>query len=70
MMKPAMTKTTRIEIAVLSGLLLTAAATWYAFGQPAVGAARVSSPIGRYKPMGVENPEIRWDRLFPRLSFR
>jgi hypothetical protein len=64
MTKPAMNTKVKIEIGALATLLFSAIGVWYYFGHPAVGSARAASrAISRYKPMGVENPQIHWNRL-------
>src|ERR1700730_2015062 len=64
MTKPSMTKKVKVEIVMLVTLTLSAVAIWYYFGRPEAGSTRAaSSAVAKYKPMGVENPRIHWDRL-------
>jgi hypothetical protein len=47
----------------LSVLLLVGGLAFYYEGYPAAQSVRATSSATRYKPMGVENPQIHWDRL-------
>jgi hypothetical protein len=58
-----MKKKMKIEIAVLLALFVVASSIWYYNRHPATGTARASTVAANYKPMGVENPRIHWDRL-------
>jgi hypothetical protein len=59
-----MARKTKAEIAVLAGLTLVAMAGWSYFGRSAMSSAHAAAPAAaRYKAMGVENPQIHWDRL-------
>lgn len=58
-----MKKKTKVEIAVLSALVLAALAIWYFNSHSTIGTARASTLAANYKAMGVENPQIHWDRL-------
>ena len=54
----------KAEIAVRAGLTLVAMASWSYFGRSAMSSAHAAAPAAaRYKAMGVENPQIHWDRL-------
>ena len=64
MTKAPITQKVKVEIGALLVLTLTSVAVWYYFGRPAAGSAQAaSSIIAKYTPMGVENPQIHWDRL-------
>ena len=54
---------TKIEVAVLAVLVVSAAALWYFGSRPASGTRRASSVAANYRPMRVDNPQIHWDRL-------
>ena len=64
MTRAPMTKKVKMEIATLAALLVLAVGIWYYFGRPAGRSIRAASHgVSKYKPMGVENPQIHWDRL-------
>jgi len=63
MTQAPMTKKVKVEIGALATLLAMAIATYY-FGRPTTRSIRAASNgVSKYKPMNVENPQIRWDRL-------
>jgi hypothetical protein len=58
-----MKKKTKFEIAALAVAILGAFWVWYFNFRSASGASRALTSVKNYKPMGVENPQIYWDRL-------
>src|SRR5271167_204070 len=59
-----MTKKSKVESGLLTLLLLVAGAIWFFYRFPARVSARMGTlAAANYKPMGVENPKIHWERL-------
>jgi hypothetical protein len=59
-----MTKKSKIESGTLAVLVLIAGAVWYYHRYPGGMSARAGAlAIIDYKPMGVENSKIHWERL-------
>jgi len=51
------------QMGTLAALLLVAGIALYYEGYPVAQSARATTSAAPYKPMGVENPQIHWDRL-------
>ncbi len=59
-----MNRKTQIEVGVLAASLLAAGTIWYFHKRPVVASGgSATSVVANYKPMGVENPQIRWGEL-------
>jgi hypothetical protein len=59
-----MTRKVKVESGLLTGLLLMSGMLWFVYRFPTgVSARSANLAIGSYKPMGVENSEIHWERL-------
>jgi len=59
-----MTKKAKVERGMLAVLVLVAGAVWYYYRFPPRVSARVEAlAVANYKPMGVENSKIHWERL-------
>lgn len=57
-----MKKKTSIEIGVLAFLLVTSGLLWFLRGNPAES-VKAATMLRSYKPLGVTNPQIHWNRL-------
>ena len=58
-----LTKKSQRELFVLSGLFFVVAATWLYSNDSNHVSAHTPSSAATYKPMGVANPRIHWDRV-------